>query len=158
MLDPAVYTWRLQTFCHGCEWWAGRCRKGHLTSSPEGCPVHKFPPVEAAGYAPDLPPAPVEASGSAAPCGSCGSSAIGELPDLSWHQVLSHFGASMLKWVSSGLSLVSEAQHAERYNLCKSCPHYRGFWCTKCRCVAYAKTQLATEECPDNPPRWGKRA
>lgn len=156
MLDPAVYTWRLQSFCHGCEWWAGKCRKGHLLTSPEGCPVYKFPPVEAAGYAPDLPP--VEVAPTVVGCGTCGSPAEGELSDLSWHQVLSHFGVSMVKWVTSGAPLVDESQHGERFSQCKACPHYTGFWCRKCRCIAYVKTKLATEECPDNPPRWKKQA
>lgn len=154
MIDTAVYTWRLQSACHSCEWWSGRCRKGHLASSPEGCPVYKFPPVEAAGYAPDLPP--VEALVSP-PCGTCGSAPATELADLSWHQVLSHFGAAMVKWIAAGVPLVDERSHGERFTQCKACPHYVGFWCSKCRCIAYAKTKLATEECPDNPPRWLKR-
>lgn len=151
MLDPAVYTWRLQAHCHGCEWWAGRCRKGHLVTSPEGCPVYKFPPVEAAGYAPDIPPMDIS---PAEPCSSCGSTLTGDLPDLSWHQVLTQFGAAMLKWVANGAPLVNEQAHAERLTECKSnvCGRLHGFWCLDCRCVVYIKTKLATEECPKK--RW----
>lgn len=37
---------------------------------------------------------------------------------------------------------------------CRLCPHYVEPQCSICTCVTDLKTLLATERCPDNPPRW----
>jgi hypothetical protein len=39
---------------------------------------------------------------------------------------------------------------------CTFCPHFarESAQCTKCTCVVSLKTLLATERCPDQPPRW----
>ena len=77
------------------------------------------------------------------------------MPDLTWAQVIHRFAMSMVSWVASGMPLVSEKVHNERYHgKCMVCPHRRGYWCGKCKCLAYLKTKLATEKCPDTPSRW----
>ena len=54
---------------------------------------------------------------------------------------------------------------AERRQACSQCPHatkhpVRGLTihslCNRCGCVINAKVRLASEECPDLPPRWRK--
>jgi hypothetical protein len=86
------------------------------------------------------------------PLGCCGQQ--GDMPDLSWNQVLQHFAKSMVMWVASGMALANERLHGQRHGKCQVCPHKKGFWCKKCKCIAYIKTKLATEGCPDIPPRW----
>lgn len=53
----------------------------------------------------------------------------------------------------------------ERLAICKACPHYAAarHRCKLCGCCGGSgqskwlnKLALASEECPDNPPRWGK--
>jgi hypothetical protein len=107
-----------------------------------------FEPVNGADYDPDREPDPVEPN-----MGCCGGNGK-EMPDLSWNQVLTHFAMSMVKWGLAGMPVVPEKTHGERYAKCRACPHVRGFWCGKCRCVAFLKTKIATEQCADNPPRW----
>jgi len=142
-----VYNQRITDHCSKCEWWNKlRCRKGHLPTSPTGCPIRKFEPVNGAGYDDDrLPELPVI---DMPPC--CGHS--NEMPDLSWGQVLSMFAQSMVRWVAAGLPMASDASHASRLRKCDKCPHRKNFWCQKCKCVCYLKTKVATESCPDN--RW----
>lgn len=148
MLPHNVYNQRLQDFCYKCEWWDRlRCRKGHLPTSSTGCPVGKFEPVNGAGYDEDRPADPVATEMSC-----CGHDQ--NMPDLSWPQVLALFAQSMVRWVKGGMALVADRQHGDRLRKCDACPWRKGFWCTKCRCVCYLKAKLATEKCPDSPPRW----
>src|SRR5512137_9891 len=107
MAHENVYNQRITDHCSKCEWWNKlRCRKGHLPTSPTGCPIRKFEPVNGAGYDDDrLPDLPVN---DMPPC--CGHS--NEMPDLSWAQVLTMFAQSMVRWVSAGLPLASDAAHA----------------------------------------------
>lgn len=52
MIPSSTFEERMR-ICVACPFWAGACVKGHAPSSPMGCPIHKFPPIQAAGYAPD---------------------------------------------------------------------------------------------------------
>lgn len=148
MIEHGIFYQRLPV-CQACSWWRGACTKGHALASPQGCPIQKFPPVEGAGYAADME---VSTEPQALTKGCCGADA--EMPPLSWAQVLVHFAKSMATWIGQGLPLVDSATHAARYDQCKPCPHFSGFYCKRCKCVAYLKTKLATELCPDDPPRW----
>lgn len=76
------------------------------------------------------------------------------MPDLTWDQVLAHFAMAQVRWAMNGFPVVPPNTHANRHEKCKVCPHRKGVWCKKCKCVCYLKTKLATEKCPDNPPRW----
>jgi hypothetical protein len=149
MIRHDIFYGRIETYCKHCEFWTGHaCRKGHLPSSSTGCPMKRFEPVNGADYDLDREPDPAEPN-----MGCCGGNGK-EMSDLSWNQVLLHFAMSMVKWGLAGMPVVPEKTHGERYAKCRSCPHIRGFWCSKCKCVAYLKTKLATEGCPDVPPRW----
>ena len=123
--------------------------KGHALSGPEGCPEHKFPPVDGAGYAQE------RTVGSPAPrllTNCCGGD--GAMPPLTWAQVLARFIKSMAEWLAAGAPLVSSEVHGARYDQCKNCTKFRSFYCTHCKCIAYLKTKLATEQCPLPEPRW----
>lgn len=150
MIDHDVFYARLNGHCKTCEWWKNVCLKGHQLASPQGCPIHKFEPVEGAGYAPDKPPnTPTEMT---VMTGCCGDTP--DMPPLTWGQVLLKFVVSMATWIKAGLPMVSIAEHGERYDQCKTCDEFNRFYCKKCRCIAYLKTKLATETCPKDPPRW----
>lgn len=144
-----VYTERIKTHCSKCEFWNRlRCRKGHLPTSPTGCPIRRFAPVNGAGYDEDREPdPPVNDMPSC-----CGHEE--RMPDLSWAQVIAMFGQAMVKWAKAGMPLVPPNTHSDRLRKCDACPHKRNFWCQKCKCVCYLKTKVATEQCPDKNPRW----
>lgn len=151
MLPKNVYNDRLKNYCESCEWWTrGRCRKGHVLTSATGCPARKFPPIQGAGYDPNREPDPLEETMGAC----CGYSDA--MKDITWPQVLAQFAKAMVKWTRAGLPLVSPAIHGGRQTHCQPCPHRKGYWCSKCKCLIYLKTKLATEQCPDDPPRWKK--
>ncbi len=148
MIKHEVFYARLNGHCKSCEWWKNVCLKGHALSSPQGCPIKKFPPIDGADYAPDKPPEkPTEIV-----AGCCGNAP--EMPPLTWGQVLIQFTTSMATWVKAGLPLATNEHHGERYGQCKTCTEFNRFYCKKCHCVAYLKTKLLTEQCPMTPPRW----
>jgi hypothetical protein len=149
MIDRDVFNERRDTFCRQCEWWQGVCLKGHALGSSDGCPLHKFPPVEGAGYAPDKQ---AEQDSPKLIKGCCGGS--DDMPPLTWAQVLIQFTKSIATWIAEGLPLVSSEQHGARYEQCKPCPQFKRFYCKHCKCIAYLKTKLGTEVCPLDPPRW----
>lgn len=149
MIPQNVYNQRINDFCSKCELWSRlQCRKGHLPTSPTGCPVHKFEPINGAGYDEDRLADPVAINMD------CCSGGNNEMPDLSWSQVLAMFAQSMVRWVKGGMALAPEKVHGDRLRKCESCPHRSNFWCSKCKCVCYLKAKVATEQCPDSPPRW----
>lgn len=148
MVDRDTFYARLNGSCTLCEHWRGVCLKGHALASPLGCPLRKFAPLPGYDYAEDSPaqpPAP-----KVHEC--CGGNA--SMPPLTWGQVLASFVNSMAEWLRAGTPLVNSQQHGMRYEQCKSCDQYRGFYCGQCKCVAYLKTKLATEQCPLASPRW----
>jgi len=152
VIPHAVFYERRDKYCALCLYWKGVCLKGHTLQSAQGCPLQKFPPLHGADYAPDraVPDAKAQPDPRLADCctGSTG------MPAMAWPQVIQHFAASMAQWVASGLKLADSDRHGQRYGVCKACPRFRGFYCEICKCLAYAKTKLASESCPDNPPRW----
>jgi hypothetical protein len=148
MLPKNVYNERISKFCQQCEWWhQHQCRKGHLPTSPTGCPIRKFEPVLGAGYDEDTAPEPV------APMPLC-CGQNNDMPDLTWAQVLAIFSKSMTNWAKAGLPMVPSQARENRLQACSTCPHKKNFWCKLCKCVCYLKTAIATEKCPDNPARW----
>jgi hypothetical protein len=76
------------------------------------------------------------------------------MPPLTWARVLVSFTKSMVKWIAAGVPLVGADVHGQRYGKCKSCTKFNRFYCEHCKCVAYLKTKLATEQCPLPEPRW----
>jgi hypothetical protein len=146
--------------CQGCPRWAGRCLKNFNLNSFMGCPEKKFPPVGNAGYAPDIE---LKTGVSNPDC--CGKQVLPAPPiaaaaamtshvAISGSEVMKRFASSMIEWRRRGFPVVPPAQHETRYSKCQPCQYYRGFLCQKCMCIAYLKTKLATETCPDVPPRW----
>lgn len=66
------------------------------------------------------------------------------------------------KWWLAGCPRPTSEQLAEREETCHSCKHWDSNrdGCRKCGCGVGggsldAKRNMATEECPDSPPRWG---
>lgn len=123
-----------------------------------GCPEKRFPPVGNAGYAPDFE---LKTGVSNPDC--CGkqilpapavAAAATDAAGLTGGEVMRRFASSMIQWKRSGFPLANPQQHESRYGKCQVCPYYRKFMCQKCMCVAYLKTKLLSEKCPDVPPRW----
>ena len=55
---------------------------------------------------------------------------------------------SIKEWAKAGFPLAHKTEHAKRFATCCACSMLVGHMCTKCGCVAYAKTKLKTEKCP----------
>jgi len=144
MIPRDVFYDRLGKHCQQCEHWANVCLKGHASSSPEGCPIYKFPPIQGAQYA------SVREAPSPPAFANCCGNTIQELEPLTWPQVLAHFAESMTKWIASGMKVVKKDTHMSRYGTCKlnTCGEFRDFYCHHCKCIAYCKAKLATETCP----------
>ena len=147
-----------QQICLGCPRWAGRCLKNFNLQSFMGCPEKRFPPVGNAGYAPDFE---LKTGVSNPDC--CGKQVLPspsiaanltDTANLSAGVVMKRFASSMIEWKRQGFATLPPAGHDARYAKCQVCPHYRGFICQKCLCIAYLKAKLTHERCPDNPPRW----
>ena len=146
MIDRQTFYTRLE-ICKQCSWWNGACLKGHALTSPVGCPVRKFEPIQAADYAPDRLvelPLPGEA-----PKRCCG--AVPEpLKPLTLPEALAHMKQSLAAWKAAGFPTLTGKPYADRIATCKNCPSgfYAWFQCSQCRCIVYSKALLATEHCP----------
>jgi hypothetical protein len=149
---------RLNICQAGCDYWDGACRKGHTLRVPVGCPVRKFPPIAGFGFmenktAPAVSQHPTR-------CEGCGKD--DELPTLTWLEIIAQFGDAMLRWAKAGLPVLSGPAHGVRYRTCAGdtksgtprCTYFKDFYCHRCRCVAYVKSKLATETCPED--KWPK--
>lgn len=68
---------------------------------------------------------------------------------------IKNFGNAMSKYVQSGFAHVSLEERERRRVICESCPFFDAGRCKICGCFLRLKTVIATESCPDNPPRWG---
>lgn len=73
------------------------------------------------------------------------------------------YSKAMLRWIKAGKPTRTEEQINELLVICKSCDFFNSEAnaCSKCGCninsqVSGLKNKLAmaTERCPDNPPRW----
>lgn len=64
---------------------------------------------------------------------------------------------AFLAWAVEGFPIVSDQVYFERESICVPCPFYRRtrtrHHCALCTCDQ-VKLHLATEQCPDKPPRW----
>lgn len=146
MVDSKTIQHRLP-ICQACPFWRNRCLKGHALLGSAGCPLRKFEPVEAAGYAHDKDVDLTPAGGTGPGC--CGDGPA-ELKPLSWPQALAHLTTSVKEWRAKGYPITESAVYAARTGKCKACPgqHYAWFQCRLCKCVVYSKAMLATETCP----------
>lgn len=65
------------------------------------------------------------------------------------------FFLSMGKWVMAGGPVVSDEVLLDRREQCRRCPNWNApaARCEVCGC-GEIKHLLATEQCPDDPPRW----
>ncbi len=82
------------------------------------------------------------------PCKKWGRVGAAKKKTISAVKVAASFTKSMAVWAASGMKVMSKAEHAKRYATCCTCEHMVGHMCTRCTCLAYAKTKLATEKCP----------
>ncbi len=146
MIPAEVFSARRDQHCLKCDFWRGACLKGHNLSADEGCPIHKFEPVNGASYAQDAgTPMPFQTANSAGCC--CGPKQE-EMPEITWSGVLKLFASSMLEWIRTGAKLVSSEIHGERYSTCKECDRFHKFYCLDCRCAVYVKAKLRPAGCP----------
>lgn len=66
---------------------------------------------------------------------------------------------ALAKWAKAGMQMVSEEEYARREAICYACQYFTGkvgllkVHCKLCGC-SKKKLAMATEHCPDNPPRW----
>ena len=66
---------------------------------------------------------------------------------------------ALSNWAKSGFRVRSAEEADAILNICRACPHYAGetgilrVACRVCGC-SRKKAYLATEHCPDTPPRW----
>lgn len=149
MIDRATFYRRLEQNCKKCDFWKGACLKGHALSSPQGCPIKKFPPVQGADYAPDrnVRPAPEVPM----PGNCCGSDA--DLKPMNWSQAASHLTASLATWARDGFKTTPDDVYNERVGTCQdNCPSYKWFQCRMCKCLVFTKAKIPSERCPAE--RW----
>lgn len=80
-------------------------------------------------------------------------------------KMAANFAMALIRWGKAGFPLVSETTFDQRKKTCLECPHIRGWKdagmtaCSLCGCVngsVSVKLWLATERCPDKPPRWNE--
>src|SRR5262245_29018491 len=138
MIRRDVFYQRLPV-CKRCPEWnavAASCKKGHLIQSSLGCPLQKFEGVDGAGYMDQKPAEPPPQIAQ-----SC-------CADLSVAQVVTNLTDALSRWVANGLPLASSRCYRERTARCMKCPAYKNYQCQDCKCVAFLKAKVATEECP----------
>lgn len=56
--------------------------------------------------------------------------------------------------VMLGIDRSPEALISHRRAICEACPHMKNAKCDLCGCYYAQKVKLASETCPDQPPRW----
>lgn len=70
-----------------------------------------------------------------------------------------HLTGAIAGWAKAGFPVAPNEAYEERLRICSSCAHWnQRAWlgmggCRICRC-SRLKLMLATESCPDKPPRW----
>lgn len=82
----------------------------------------------------------------------------------SWITWAAHYGTAVARWIAAGRPIRTPADAEAIYRLhCKPCPHLAADHdrCKLCGCtvgrwgsVLTSKLRMATETCPDDPPRW----
>jgi len=147
MISRQIFYERL-ALCKACSEWDGVCLRGHGLQSPTGCPLRKFEPILNTDYDEDR--GRTVATKLRSGCSGCGSKEVDPdaLPEITWAGVVKHLAESMAEWQKSGFATVGHAEHERRYEICKGCPKFQGYYCKLCRCPCYSKTKLATEYCP----------
>jgi len=66
---------------------------------------------------------------------------------------VAHGAIGLAKYVTR-TGLAPSVVIARRRDLCNACEHADMGFCTVCKCLLLAKTSLAQERCPLNPPKW----
>jgi hypothetical protein len=145
MIETKTFNLR-RDICKQCSWWNGVCLKGHALQGSAGCPVQKFPPVNAADYAPDryveLP--------KVVPVLPCCGEVPAVLKPMTYVEAMGHLKQSLVAWKAAGYPRCEGDEYVRRTQLCKNCPSgfYAWFQCSQCKCVIYTKAALTTEHCP----------
>lgn len=144
MIPRSIFYDRRDNYCLKCEFWKGRCLKKHALTSPQGCPIKKFPPIQNAGYSPDIEVEPAKP-----PSGECcGKGGDPDLKPMSWADAAKHLAAAMAQWVRDGCPLTTDEIYQERVGTCQDgCPHFRWFQCRLCKCPIFTKAKVPTEKC-----------
>jgi hypothetical protein len=154
MIPKNVFYERRDNFCMKCDYWKGACLKGHQLSSPQGCPIKKFEPIQGADYAPDTPVRP--ASNIPQPGNCCGQTET-EIKPLTYGEATAKLLESLERWRKDGLPITPDTVYDARIASCQdNCPHYRWFQCRLCKCMIFLKARLPHESCPVG--RWNPRS
>ncbi len=135
---------RIKGHCAACDFWDGyNCRKGHVTTSPTGCPIKKFKPVYSAGYDPDKPATPLVADAPAAKreC-DCGK------PPKNLWEALKKLRVAFRRWRFYGYPITGKDYLAKRKETCSACEFKKGLKCSACGCYLAVKSRMASELCP----------
>jgi hypothetical protein len=61
---------------------------------------------------------------------------------------------AVVRFVASGGKMTTPEERERRLQICRECPHFSGSKCSICGCISRWKARLASEHCPDDPPRW----
>jgi hypothetical protein len=131
---PSHIVFGRRQICTQCESWrANRCGLGHFLASNAACPRNKF-------LAMTQPSNPTCKTG-------CDDKT--PLKAMTWSEAVASFYKDMDTWKKSGYKTVPSITHDSRFSICQACPKYRHFQCEICKCVALAKTKLATTQCPE---------
>jgi hypothetical protein len=74
------------------------------------------------------------------------------LPGLG--QTAANFFKATTKHILSGLKNVNDEVYQQRIDICNVCDKRVEDRCTICGCFIAKKARWASEQCPDDPPRW----
>ena len=58
------------------------------------------------------------------------------------------------RFAASGGQLAPDEEKARRAAICGACEHFADGRCRLCGCWLHYKQSMASEHCPDAPPRW----
>jgi hypothetical protein len=145
MIDSKIFYAR-KAICTNCANWKGVCMLGHSLQNTLGCPLKKFPGIQAVGYMPIA--ANKTENTKIKRC--CGAKNSKEIEPLAWSDVFKHLFEAVKLWKEAGYPLVSDTEYTDRITACKACKNYRWFQCQICRCIVFSKAKLKTEACPEH--------
>ena len=158
-------------------WQCVRCQR--TIAVPEGMPVPpNFSAAPPCGWKPEIRRIRghvwIEIFGSNLKSYSCPQCGIHTaMPDMVFTECtrrnmpkgnrITRYAEAVKKWASAGFPVRDKDEVQRIYEICKACPHYDKSrqTCRLCGCKCNTnifplmnKLRMATESCPDNPPRW----
>lgn len=152
---------RIQQHCLKCDFWDNyNCSKGHVNTSPTGCPIRKFEPVYSAGYDPDRPAQELSKEGmpSTKDCKTCNNAPKEEPKEETGgcqcaqgkgpFKRIKRFISAMKRWRWFGYPVTPKDKRDERWSICKQCPEKGLLTCKSCGCFLALKIPIRSEFCP----------